>query len=723
MILLHFPCSESDSGLLRDIAPIGSVVNVIVKTLPAHRYSQLKLQAIIVWSGEGDKTMPKEFEERFNSRQKRMEIGKTLVKQHEAVKAAVRFDRYLSMPNKPEMIMVPVVLNLLPPGGSAVIKEFDCPENRNIGLILVTIPNTRDDTKITFFVLFHFEDVVDEFGEAVFKDKTVTMKSLNDVMVDLVARSIANVDGQSELTKLSQKLNSDYPDGKIPILQAVKVFLKVKGKICTGAAPLPTYLRKEPKSFNVKQPATSFYMGLSLKNNLDIKVLEFIESCPAIMKSALPNFFNPWFMKSDNKNLIKKEIPRRLPKNYEMVDSYQNTKHVYGEFFAAEAKAPKNPPAKLSDHEAKVSLIHFDRQKPRQGLLEVNLEKDTKTYVFFSLKAIQCQQKSFGDVTNLVRVGMKDKLSVNAALVDAKSKIPYVATSLWKTKEDPPRKSGVDLRIATEEHKKVTTAIISEWMSRTIEMSRKKDVGLNDAIKKAEEALSKADGREKPREMDGKASREESSDANAKDSDLLGEPKEWSWEPAFKEKLGQVHKVVNANFALGVGYHTVGFEERRFFVLFDTCDVWINGEVLQKLGKPMKDVITEGDHIKFHAVHVETDNSWNLFYLATAVIVNKTERGAREEDMPRRSLMKESSSDVAPAKVKTFITVAQKLTKKPVPKDPNEEERKEIMRKKKEEAEKRRARDKQRKEEERKRLEIERERADRQVKSSRYLIS
>ena len=83
------------------------------------------------------------------------------------MKAAVRFDRYLSMPTKPEMIMIPVVLNLLPPGGSAVIKEFECPENRNIGLILVTIPNTRDDSKISFFVLFHFEDVVDEFGEAV----------------------------------------------------------------------------------------------------------------------------------------------------------------------------------------------------------------------------------------------------------------------------------------------------------------------------------------------------------------------------------------------------------------------------------------------------------------------------------------------------------------------------------------------------------------------------
>ena len=225
--ILHF--SEADSGLLHEVAPVGSVVSVVVKNLPAHRYSQLKHQAIIAWAGGlgDDKSMPREFEERFNSRQRRIEMGKTLVKQHESVKSVVRFDRYLSVPTKPEMMMVPVVLNLLPLGGSAVIKEFDCPENRNIGLIQVNIPNTRDDSKISFHVLFHFEDVVDEFGQPAFKDKNISMKKLSDVYVDLVARSIALVDNQADLTKLSVKAATDYPDAKIPLLQAVKVFLMV----------------------------------------------------------------------------------------------------------------------------------------------------------------------------------------------------------------------------------------------------------------------------------------------------------------------------------------------------------------------------------------------------------------------------------------------------------------------------------------------------------------
>ena len=215
--------------MLQDLAPVGTVVNVVVKQLPANRYSQLRHQAIIVWTGDTqpDKILPKEFEERFNSRQRRMEMGKTLVRQHENVKTVVRFDRYLSMPTKPEMMMVPVVLNLLPLGGNAVIKDFECPENRNIGLILVTIPNSRDDTKISFHVLFHFEDVIDEFGNPAFKDKDITMKSLNDVMCDVVARSIALADNHVDLTKLTHKLHTDYPDAKIPILQAVKVFLKV----------------------------------------------------------------------------------------------------------------------------------------------------------------------------------------------------------------------------------------------------------------------------------------------------------------------------------------------------------------------------------------------------------------------------------------------------------------------------------------------------------------
>ena len=437
-----------------------------------------------------------------------------------------------------------------------------------------------------------------------------------------------------------------------------------------------------------------------------------------MLKNVLPTFLNPWFIRSESKNLIKKEFPKVFPKSLATLDTNQNSKHLYGEFFAAEVEPLKNPPSKLNDHQAKLALIHVDRQKPRQGLLEVNLDKDKKSYVFFSLKSVQSQQKSFGDLTNLLRVNAKEKLSVNASLVDAKSKIPYVATSVWKTNEDPPRKSGADLRNVTEEYKKCSEGIIRDWMNRTIELAKKKDAGIEDSMKKAEEALSRAEGRQRDKDTKEKSPEPKDDDKEKEregDGRAYDENGEWRWEPSFKDKLGQVHKVVNNNFALGVGYHTIGWEEKRFFVLFDTCDVWINGEVLQKLGKTMKDVVSENDHIKFHAVHVDTKNSWNMFYVATAVIVNKTMVGARDEEMPRRALMKESSSELAPAKVATFKTVSEKLTKKTCPPDPNEKEREELMKKKKEEIEKRRAFEKKRREQERKRIEIERDRADRQA--------
>ena len=100
--------------------------------------------------------------------------------------------------------------------------------------------------------------------------------------MDLVARSIAAGDNFSETTKFVSKLSSDYPEAQIPVLQAVTVFLKGSdGRILPGCAPLPTFLRKEPRSFNFKQPATAFHLGLGLKNALDMKVLEWVDGCPS----------------------------------------------------------------------------------------------------------------------------------------------------------------------------------------------------------------------------------------------------------------------------------------------------------------------------------------------------------------------------------------------------------------------------------------------------------
>lgn len=725
------PFSEADNQLLQDHIPVGSKLLVVVKPIPANRYSQLKYQAIIVWVGtRGERNMPKEFEERFNSRQRRIEMGQKLSRQHEMLKSVVRFNRYLSVPMKPDAAMIPIVLNLLPAGGEAVVRDFDTPDNRNIGLLLVTLPNPRDEQKSSFHVLFHLEDVIDEYGEPAFKDKNITVKSLMNSKVDLVARSIAAADSSSDLLRMTQKLNADYPDAKIPILQAVKVFRKSDdGQIFTGEASLPTFLRKEPKSFNAKQPATGFYMNISLKNNLDTKVVEFVESCRDLVRSALPNFFNPWYTMSSNKSLIKKEIPQKVLKNVSIVDTFGNSKHMYGEFLAASADPPTNPPQNLSNHPAKVCLIHMDRPKPRMGLLEFQIDsggKKVKSYAFFNLKTVQCQQKSFGDLSKLLSVNMKEEISLNASLVKSTSKIPYVATSVWKTREGPPRKQGADINMLTDEWKKGTEAIIKIWMSRTIEMVKKADaLESEETMRRAEKILAEAGGsrdrddRGRPgfgRDRHGSGGRNERQDrpmSPPPQEPMEEKPTVWKWEPSLKDKVGTVQKVINNNYALAVSYQSQGWEEKRFFVLFDTCDVWINGEVVQKSGKGMKDVISENDSVKFHAVYVESSNEWNLTYLATAVIVNKNQNVVRDEQMPPRAILKDGCEELHPAKIQNFKAVAGKITKKTPPVDPNVQARLEEMKRRRDENDRKRAMERQKKEEDRRRIAIEQERQDR----------
>ena len=109
-------------------------------------------------------------------------------------------------------------------------------------------------------------------------------------------------------------------------------------------------------------------------------------------------------------------MPRRIPQSIELVDVHRNSKHFFGEFLAISVTPPKNLPAELSGPPAKVCLIHADRLKPRKGLLEVSLDRNNKTFVYFSLKTVQSQQKAFGDLTNLLSVNMKEKLSVTRNL-------------------------------------------------------------------------------------------------------------------------------------------------------------------------------------------------------------------------------------------------------------------------------------------------------------------
>ena len=136
----------------------------------------------------------------FNSRQRRQEMGVSLKLSYDQVKPVLRLDRALSMPGRyctltcmyvfvfvfcrPETVLVPVLVNLLPKYATASVTGYECPENSSIGLIMLTVnPSKHEDKSVKCFVLFHLEDVVDEGGNLAFHNPSVTVKSLKNAQV------------------------------------------------------------------------------------------------------------------------------------------------------------------------------------------------------------------------------------------------------------------------------------------------------------------------------------------------------------------------------------------------------------------------------------------------------------------------------------------------------------------------------------------------------------
>ena len=70
-----------------------------------------------------------------------------------------------------------------------MVTGYENTDNGSLGLLQLSISQAKtDDKQIKCFALFHLEDVVNEHGEPAFHSNVVTIKSLRDVQVDLVAR-------------------------------------------------------------------------------------------------------------------------------------------------------------------------------------------------------------------------------------------------------------------------------------------------------------------------------------------------------------------------------------------------------------------------------------------------------------------------------------------------------------------------------------------------------
>merc|ERR1711962_910285 len=83
---------------------------------------------------------------------------------------------------------------------------------------------------------------------------------------------------------------------------------------------------------------------------------------------------------------------------------------------------------------------------------------------------------------------------MNAQLMSENSKIPYVATAVWRSKDGKPRREGLDLTSLTEQQKEEgrrnTDSIVRKWTAvHGDRMYKEKRIEEEEIMKRAEEAL------------------------------------------------------------------------------------------------------------------------------------------------------------------------------------------------------------------------------------------
>ena len=111
-------------------------------------------------------------------------------------------------------------------------------------------------------------------------------------------------------------------------------------------------------------------------------------------------------------------------------------------------------------------------------------------------------------------------------------------------------------------------------------------------------------------------------------------PKPIVWEPIISNIYGQVLKIVDKNYGIGVSYMPL-FEDsdecEPFQFLFDIFDIYIGDNDCNELGKKLPDVLSSGDFLKMNVVKVEipVGGHRNIQYMATAMVVDKNIDGVK----------------------------------------------------------------------------------------------
>ena len=466
---------------------------------------------------------------------------------------------------------------------------------------------------------------------------------LKDTEVNLIARSIASTETYSGLKSILDKISSEYKDLKIPLLQAVVVFINpVSGRTVTGGAPIPTFFRREPSGLNRKQYGTAFYFNLTLRCRLDLKVYEYLECCSNNVSNAGKHFLDVRF--TDQKLVVQNRRvgPRFAIQRLACLDVNGDIERDFGVFNPKKIEvASCDLPESFSGKDVKIKVIWMDRPNPKYGLAKINFEK-TSSMAFFSINAVN-SKRYVPDLSSILWKNMKYGLS-NAVLMDANNKIPYLITELWVIGDRDPAWTSKESALK-DEWMKVVNLINDDKQSLNF---RSWDTVERRNLEHLEETMLKFDVPIEPSEQ------------------AVSRRGRLGWRTSLKNVEAKVELILR-NFGCACGYQELpGLGVKRFYVLFDSCDLYINDAPPDSSSGPplLTDHMAVGNKIRLNAVHVDVENSWNLVYLASAVSAIK---GRDPPPLPSSAIFFEDSSKIKTEKIDNFKLVMTKIVKKTPP--------------------------------------------------------
>ena len=363
------------------------------------------------------------------------------------------------------------------------------------------------------------------------------------------------------------------------------------------------------------------------------------------MNKRIKNLIHPRFLQKVEMQTVHNRVLNVIGN----IDINRDIRHDYGYFTPTliETVATCDLPQNLKDQTARIKVLWFDRPSPKYGLLKLDIEGVGSAYAFFSKRVINTK-RYMSDICSLFWKNKK-YVMVNVDLVDATSKIPYIVTEMWCIGD-----RNKDFSTPKDNLKDWNKVVPSMGCDHTSLNFRAYEEVVE---KRFQESIKAEEHREEQRLKQR--------------LEHVSKPKEivqTTWKPAIKGVVCKVERVIGANYAAAFNHQLINHESKRYFVLFDLMDLYIDGKPSKDtaVGKTLKDFVTVGCKVRLNAVFCDVENSWNLNYIATGVVVGSNES---VPPLPADAPCPDSVNKLMEAKIANFKLVASKITKKPPPPD------------------------------------------------------